>query len=322
LLAAAALVALGAAALAPAAPAKRQPPNADLLRPHLTLAPPHHADVVVFAPHPDDEVLATGGVILQARASGKSVAVVYMTSGDGYPDAAAMLRLKTVYALTARDFLMLGRTRQQEALKASGLLGVPRANAIFLGYPDAALDQVAANREALAVAQEFTDQSATYGSWVRDFHSTLHGKAAPYTHDAVVGDVVELMRRLGPRTVYAPMLQDGHPDHAATFTIVNEALYRVGFRGRFATHLIHGAIQASWPWPRGTDLTGRYLLEPGALPEGVAWPPPLRVRLTPGQARRKQQALGAELTQLALPGEAEGLNAFVKGEEVFWPLRW
>jgi LmbE family N-acetylglucosaminyl deacetylase len=46
-------------------------------------------DVLVFAPHPDDEVIGAAGVLQQALAAGKSVRIVFATNGDAYPDAAS-----------------------------------------------------------------------------------------------------------------------------------------------------------------------------------------------------------------------------------------
>lgn len=46
-------------------------------------------EVLVFALHPDDEVIGTGGVVLQAIAGGKSVRIVFITNGDSYPRAAS-----------------------------------------------------------------------------------------------------------------------------------------------------------------------------------------------------------------------------------------
>jgi hypothetical protein len=44
--------------------------------------------ILIIAPHPDDEVLACGGLIQQALALGDSVWVVYVTAGDGsWPSA-------------------------------------------------------------------------------------------------------------------------------------------------------------------------------------------------------------------------------------------
>jgi LmbE family N-acetylglucosaminyl deacetylase len=44
--------------------------------------------VVVFAPHPDDELIGCGGSLLKRIAAGHSVTVVYMTSGEGAAPAA------------------------------------------------------------------------------------------------------------------------------------------------------------------------------------------------------------------------------------------
>src|SRR5436309_3272921 len=101
-------------------------------------------------------------------------------------------------------------------------------------------------------------------------HLTLH---PPAHADVVVfaphpdGDVVELLARLEPSVVYTTMAADTHPDHAATFSIVNEALYRADYRGRFVTFLIHGT-STSWPWPQADNTRGRFLREAGALPAG------------------------------------------------------
>lgn len=42
-----------------------------------------HKKVLVFAPHPDDEVLGCGGSLLKKIAAGYDVSIVYMTSGEG-----------------------------------------------------------------------------------------------------------------------------------------------------------------------------------------------------------------------------------------------
>jgi LmbE family N-acetylglucosaminyl deacetylase len=48
-------------------------------------------DVLVCAPHPDDETVGTAGVIQHAVAAARRVRVVFVTNGDGYPRAAAAL---------------------------------------------------------------------------------------------------------------------------------------------------------------------------------------------------------------------------------------
>jgi hypothetical protein len=46
------------------------------------LCPPYNNPVVVFSPHPDDETLATAGVIRAAKDAGRQVIVELMTNGD------------------------------------------------------------------------------------------------------------------------------------------------------------------------------------------------------------------------------------------------
>src|SRR5690348_2971293 len=76
------------------------------------------ADILVFAPHPDDESLGCAWIILEAVSAGKRVHVVLFTNGDGFPIAASAVLKKAPEALVARDYLELGRIRQQEVLSA------------------------------------------------------------------------------------------------------------------------------------------------------------------------------------------------------------
>src|SRR6516162_434303 len=42
--------------------------------------------LLVIAPHPDDEALGAAGLIRRVIATGGSVRIVWMTSGDGFPE--------------------------------------------------------------------------------------------------------------------------------------------------------------------------------------------------------------------------------------------
>src|SRR6188768_1971539 len=72
-------------------------------------------DLLVFGPHPDDEVLACAGSIRQALMAGKRVKVVLFTNGDGLPDFASSLAQKPEAMLTPEDFLGLARHRQKQS---------------------------------------------------------------------------------------------------------------------------------------------------------------------------------------------------------------
>ena len=69
--------------------------------------------VLIFAPHPDDEVLGCGGSLLKKISTGCEVAVIYMTSGEGTAPASV---------------------REKEALASCQFLGVKTQ--FFLREPD------------------------------------------------------------------------------------------------------------------------------------------------------------------------------------------
>ena len=88
--------------------------------------PRSRASAIVFAPHPDDEVLGCGGTILIKRRAGTPVACAFMTDGS----------------TSHRQFMPaenLRHVRMTEAVDATGLLGIPREDVHFLEFDDSRL---------------------------------------------------------------------------------------------------------------------------------------------------------------------------------------
>ncbi len=77
-------------------------------------------NVLIIAPHPDDEALGCGGTVCKHSAGGDRVAAVFLTSGE--------LGLKQL----PRD--RAWRVRESEARKAARILGIKRIE--FLRLPD------------------------------------------------------------------------------------------------------------------------------------------------------------------------------------------
>src|SRR5262245_15384239 len=91
--------------------------------PHAqSLRVPARARVLVFAPHPDDETLAVGGLIYRLTKSGVPVRVVFVTNGDGYPHA-VIDGLGKPHP-TGSDYVAFGALRQREAVAAVRKLGL------------------------------------------------------------------------------------------------------------------------------------------------------------------------------------------------------
>jgi len=80
--------------------------------------------IMVFAPHPDDDVLGCGGSIAKLTGQGHEVITVFMTSGEAGSLTCSGDEMATL--------------RESEASQASLLLGV--SETIFLGNPDGYLE--------------------------------------------------------------------------------------------------------------------------------------------------------------------------------------
>jgi len=282
------------------------------------------ADILVFAPHPDDESLGCAWIIMQAVRAGKRVHVVLFTNGDGFPIAASAVLKKAPESLVAHDYLELGRVRQQEVLTAIATLGLSPADVTFLSYPDAGLDRIYQATSDTVITQPFTQKNQTYSLIAQDYHTRAHGTPAPYRRQAVLDDVTELIRALQPSQIYVTDDADTHADHQAAFWFVRDAANGMRWRGELYTYLIHSGNLSDWPWP--SQLTPdapfeTHTVNGTQVPGGVAWPPPVRHPMTHTQALAKLKVLQVYTAPLeALPEEKAYIEAFVKSEEIFWRM--
>lgn len=245
----------------------------------LTLEP---VDIVIFAPHPDDEVIGCAGAIQQALAKGKRVRVVFTTNGDGYPLAAATLLAKPEPELTRDDFARLGAKRKDEASAAATVLGLDPSSLVFLGYPDGSMAKV----------------------------------PAPYNRVAAQADFSKVLRDARPSQVYVTDRADEHPDHRITYQLVREAVTASGYSGGLSTYIVHsGGVE----WPGHGPIYEKETVAGRTYPAGVSWPPPIRISLTAGEQEVKLAAMKAHATQWVI--DHDYLARFAKSEEIFWPAR-
>src|SRR5208283_3240736 len=93
----------------------------------------HNTRLMIFSLHPDDESLGAGGLIQRVLKAGGRVKVVFMTSGDGFPEGVE--KEDHISNPTAKDYTMYGEERRLEALKAVATLGMEERDVIFLGFP-------------------------------------------------------------------------------------------------------------------------------------------------------------------------------------------
>lgn len=250
-------------------------------------------DVLVVAPHPDDEALGCAGVILQATDKKQRVGVVLVTSGDGFPKAAAVVAKKAEAQLGPADFVRLAGIRQQHSVGALGRIGVRAEDLVALGYPDSGLKTLYEAKVETPYQQPFTGKTETYSAVIRDYHTLTHGRPAPYLKSSVLGDLVEIMKTRKPKAIYVTSEADTHPDHKATFWFVRDAAKAAGYRGMLFTFVVHGK------------------------------PPPdpmHRVVLSDTEQRRKRVLIEEYQAKLS-PIHNNLAEKFTRAEEVFWPIR-
>lgn len=168
----------------------------------LTFAPTDR--VMVIAPHPDDESLATGGLIQRISQGSAAGRVLMVTNGDNNPWPQRWMEKRWRIGLPEQE--RWGLMRQQESLVALQKLGY-RGEIEFLQFPD----------------QGITERL------VRGDCELLERFCAE-------------IRAWAPTHLIIPSSYDLHPDHNALYVLIQIALERTGCAGLPQYHfLVHCA---------------------------------------------------------------------------------
>lgn len=257
---------------------------------------------LVVAPHPDDEALIAGGVLARASEDGAPAFVVVMTNGDF-------------------DCQHDGLARERESLAGLAALGVAPSRVRFLGYPDGGLGALGraplARRRLEAGACVLGD--TTYG---RDATRAL------YTRANAVADVAAVLAALRPTDVAVTHPMDTHPDHAATYALLRDAMERVADAPRVHRAIVH----AGDCWPTGAEP--REPCPPATIAPDRPTPPlanalagyAARERIAvPASCRSADPAANPKLRAIAAHRSqtrgtlASYLFAFARSDEAFFP---
>lgn len=257
--------------------------------------------LLVIAPHPDDETIATCRLISKALAAKIPVCVVIMTSGDGNEKMAkAALKIDDPQP---QDYRRLGRIRHNESVKAMSLIGLPRQNLVFLTYPDGGLDSL------FNTDWDYTKPHVGRTGVTRSPYDYAYDKNAVYCGANVVRDLEGVISTFRPTTIVFPGHEDSHPDHWATNAFVQYSLTDLRFTAREYTYLVHS--QENWPEPRAFEPTAPLL--PPSIGDGRAvWH---KLPLSSAQEQTKATAVRQYKTQLLLPYPA--LEFFIRRNELF-----
>jgi LmbE family N-acetylglucosaminyl deacetylase len=187
--------------------------------------------IVVFAVHPDDEIVGAGAYLAAAH---RAVLVVYLTRGE----ASSSRRLET--GLGPRDrAASLGRRRHGEARRGLEHLRLPSGahRHLVLRLPDARLDALLSADERPRAA-------------VRVFLRAVR----------------RILRREHPDVVLIPSVYDRHPDHAAAAVVLALVAADAGIPAY--AYLVHWPF---WPIPGGYAPEHRLRPPASLRTAGITW---------------------------------------------------
>lgn len=197
--------------------------------------------ILVFSPHPDDDVISMGGTLIRLVEQGHEVHVAYMTSGniavfdhDAWRFTDFVVEFNQLFAID-REHTEAVKRRVQEFLQRKRP-GQPDSEEVL--QIKKLIRETEARAAALACG--IPPEQLTFMD-LRFYRTGTIAKAPIHPQD--IEDIVALLRRLQPAQIYvAGEMSDPHGTHQVCAQAVFEAVRRVRAEGQqFEVWLYRGA---------------------------------------------------------------------------------
>lgn len=218
--------------------------------------------ILILAPHPDDEVLGCGGIILNAIRKNIPVKIVFLTYGDNNQWSFLVYRKHLVFK--SRAVQLMGQVRHDEALVADKVLGVAADHLTFLGYPDF---------KTLNIWYSHWNNNPPIKSMLTNVRAVPYQNAfrpnAPYKGEEILSDIKTIIRDFKPTKIFVSHPADFNPDHRSLYLFTKIALWDLEgeLHPVLFPYLIH---YKNWPLPRGFHPKEN-LIPPANLMNKIAW---------------------------------------------------
>jgi LmbE family N-acetylglucosaminyl deacetylase len=263
---------------------------------------------MVFSPHPDDETLAAGGLIQRVLNLGGAVKVVFMTSGDGFPEGVE--KENRITRPNAQDYRNYGKMRKKEARQALRILGMKKQDVVFLNFPDGGLRNL--------MRDHWLDRFPYFRSpYTLEDRPQADDTVLPnieFNGEDVKREIEKLLVDFRPTLIVLADYRDRHSDHCSTYFFVTASLKE--FRNKHLTldpHILTYLIHFR-QWPVGSGAgTGSRLNPPENFPEEESrW---ISFALSDEELANKRKSLMEYHTQMLVMGRY--LMSFARANELF-----
>lgn len=219
--------------------------------------------ILVLAPHPDDETLAAGGLIQEALALDLPVRVCFFTMGDNNEIAALFTRKHPVPMPGAAR--SMGMLRHNEALAAATQLGLSTNDLVFLGYPDSG---------TLDIWNHHWRTVPPYRSSLTRASAVPYGQAltpgSAHAGEDILDDLIDVIRDFRPTHIVIPHSADHNVDHRALYLFARIALWSLQDED-FAPEILATPVHfTQWPAPRRFQ-PARAATPPSFLAKEIGW---------------------------------------------------
>lgn len=255
-------------------------------------------NILVIAPHQDDEILGAGGLMQICQQRGDTVSVVFVTNGD-YHGA------------------NIAQQRYYESRDALARLDINESHIYYIGYGDTGgmspghsfLQRLLASQldNPLVTPVAAKTYHPANRKTVRAFRT---GQDSALTRRTLLCDLSWCMAACNPDLLVLPSPCDAHGDHAALAVLVKAAYGGVGVPPCLF-YLVHGGNDSEWPPRAGKRLTR----PPGILP--TLWKRRISLPLTVQQQTFKRNLIGIFSSQLSEDHDGF-LYSFARDEEIFF----
>jgi len=259
---------------------------------HPERSEPYPKRVIIFSPHPDDDIISMGGTFMRLHDQGHDVHVAYQTSGNIAVTDEFVTRFID-FAVGFEDLFHMDNEKSREILaNAQKFLATKQSNQV--DTPEIrAIKGLIRRCEAKATCKYVGLPDGNWHFQNLPFYETGTIEKKPMGEEDVVL-TMELLRKIKPHHVYAAGdLADPHGTHKVCLDIIFESLRRIKAEG-------DDWVKDCWVW-----------LYKGAWQEWDIGDIEMAIPMSPDQVMKKRYGIFIHQSQKdAVPFQGSDLREF------------